>query len=130
MNTTPKLTLSDVQRKFEHWRKTRQHRSSIPKELWDAAIGLVGDYTTLEVSKALNLTHKNLKKQILENSPHTPPVSSADFVELGVMQATGTPQPCIIEVSDKNDATMKMTITGKPCFDIVKLAQAFWARKS
>ena len=129
MSTPQKLTLSDVQRQFEGWRKTKQHRSPIPEELWDAAIKLVGKHSTLEVSKALNLTHSKLKKRIASSSS-SPTTPSPDFVTLGVMQPTAAQPSCALELSDTNGAVMKMSITGVPCLDIMKLIQAFWNRNS
>jgi hypothetical protein len=128
MKTTEKLTLTDVQQQFEHWRTTRQHRSPIPQELWDAAISLVGKHSTLEISKVLNLTHSKLKKRIdvsLSSQPTTP---STDFVKVGVIQPPAAPPSCVLEVSDKNGAAMTVSMTGTPCLDVVELVKAFLSR--
>jgi hypothetical protein len=129
MKTTEKLTLADVKEQFEHWRKTKQHRSPIPEELWNAATSLAGKHSPHEISKALNLTYAKLKKRIaLSSSSQTSP--SPDFVKLGVVHPPVTPSSCVLEVSDKHGASMKVSMTGAPCLDVLELVQAFWVRNS
>lgn len=128
MKHTEKLTLADVQEQFEHWRTTRQQRSPIPQELWDAALSLVGRHSTLEISKALNLAHSKLKQRInFPSSSESPP--PPDFVKVGIVQQPTVPPSCVLEVSDKNGAAMRVSMTGVPCLNIMELVEAFWRRK-
>ena len=130
MNNTEKLTLADVEVQFEHWRKTRKHRCPVPQELWDAATSLVGQHSTLEISKALNIAHSKLKKRI-DVPSSSQPIPSTDFLKVGVMPPPPVALPsCVLEVSDKNGTNMKVSMTGSPCFDVVELLQAFWSRNS
>jgi hypothetical protein len=127
MNTPEKKpTLADVQAQFAHWRTTRRHRCPIPQELWDAALSLVGKHSTLEISKALNITHSKLKKRVPVSPPQNP--LPADFVKLGVIQPPAAPPSCVLEVSDKNGATMTVSMSGAPFLNIMELVEAFWSR--
>lgn len=126
--TEKKLALSDVQAQFEHWRKTRRHRCPIPQELWNAALSLVGNHSTLEISKALNITHSKLKQRVPVSLPQNSP--PADFVKLGVIQPPATPASCMVEVevSDKNGVSMKVSVSGAPFLNIMELVESFWSR--
>lgn len=59
-----KPNLAQVRDQFENWRKTRQKRTAIPEALWDAAVSLSKDYSTLQISKALRLHYTTLKNRI------------------------------------------------------------------
>ena len=52
--------LDGVVGKFEGWRATRQGRA-IPGELWDAAVGLLGDYKASVICRALGLNPSRFK---------------------------------------------------------------------
>jgi hypothetical protein len=49
---------------FEHWRATRQGRSKIPDELWQAAIALHGRYSASQLCRELRLSAGALRSRL------------------------------------------------------------------
>ena len=87
---TQQRTLSrmdEVKQQFSHWRLTREKRGRIPEGLWQAAAGLVGEYTLYQVVKGLRLNDRELRKRVgKRTSPQQGgalvPPAMAHFVEL------------------------------------------------
>ncbi len=79
---------------FDQWRSTRKKRDRIPESLWEAAADLSPSYSTCQISKALRLDFKELKRRIRDRSSWAAP---SEFVELKVERlfSTGT---CVVEV--------------------------------
>ncbi len=49
--------IEEVRDRIEHWRKTRQKRSPMPEQLWDAAIPLARTHGIYAVAKALRVNY-------------------------------------------------------------------------
>jgi hypothetical protein len=49
---------------FEHWRATRQGRSKIPDELWQAAVALHGRYSASQLCRELRLSAGALRSRL------------------------------------------------------------------
>lgn len=79
---------------FDQWRSTRKKRDRIPEGLWEAAVELSPSYSTCQISKALRLDFKELKRGIRDRSSRKAP---SEFVELKVERLFSTGQ-CIMEV--------------------------------
>lgn len=79
---------------FDQWRSTRKKKDRIPEILWEAAADLSSSYSTCQISKALRLDFKELKRRIHDRSRRTAP---SEFVELKVERlfSSGT---CVMEV--------------------------------
>jgi hypothetical protein len=56
---------------FEHWRATRQCRSKIPEELWQAAIALHGRYSASQLCHELRLSAGALRSRLTEGACET-----------------------------------------------------------
>lgn len=128
---TSSPTLEAVEKQFESWRKTRQPRSPIPEDLWQAAISLSKDYSTYEISKALHLSYTKLKQRTLTSRAMglaQSPLPSG-FVELDFGKSEH-PLEYVIEMEEKTGAKMRVQIKGGGGFDLLGLAQAFWRRTS
>jgi len=125
------FSLETVQKQFENWRKTRQHRSPIPEELWQAAISLCADQSIYEISKTLKLSYTKLKERVSakkapalsESSPHP------GFVALDLGHPLSA-QYCLIEMEEKNGTKMRIQIDGGSGFDLMELVQFFWTKRS
>ena len=79
---------------FDEWRGTRKKRDRIPERLWQAAVELSPSYSTCEISKALRLDFKELKRRIDDRSSRATP---SEFVELKVERLFSMGQ-CVMEV--------------------------------
>jgi hypothetical protein len=58
------LTLEEVQSRFAAWREKRKNsRSTIPEELWSAAVLLCLENSVNNISRELRLNHTELKRE-------------------------------------------------------------------
>ena len=56
--------LTDLARRFDHWRQSRTHgRARIPEDLWDQAVALSTALSNARVAKRLRLSPTDLRKQ-------------------------------------------------------------------
>ena len=62
------IPLESLAEKFEIWRNTRKSAKPMPKELWQAAVKLVEQYSVAIVARRLNISYSKLKKDALEYS--------------------------------------------------------------
>ena len=123
--------LEEIRDQFETWRRTRQKRGPIPDRLWEAAVGLSGNYTILQISKALRLNYTDLKHRVLAQDAHgivktdkTPP-----FIELDFKQPNSLPQ-CVIKMQKPNGSKMKLYFTAETRVDLLELSKCFWRNGS
>jgi hypothetical protein len=126
-----KLTVEQVQKQFEHWRRSRAKRGAIPDALWQAAIMLFPDYPVHRISKALRVNYTDLKHRVNahRSTCEQSDVSTAGFIELG-LSAPMPPDQCIIEMADQKGATMRMYFKGETGLDLLELGKAFWSKPS
>src|SRR4051794_29438028 len=59
---------------FEQWRATRQGRSKIPDELWQAVVALHGRYSASQLCHELHLNAGALRARLREREKERPPV--------------------------------------------------------
>jgi hypothetical protein len=95
---------------FNQWRSTRKKRDRIPEGLWEAAANLSPSYSTCQISKALRLDFKELKRRIRDRSSTKAP---SGFVELKVERLFSTGQfvmevrsPAGFELKIQTDAAL------------------------
>ena len=95
---------------FNQWRSTRKKRDRIPEGLWEAAADLSPSYSTCQISKALRLDFKELKRRIRDRSSTKAP---SGFVELKVERLFSTGQlvmevrsPAGFELKIQTDAAL------------------------
>jgi hypothetical protein len=122
-----KPTLEKVQKQFETWRNTRKIRGPIPEELWESAIKLSKDYSIGKISRALRLSHSDLKERV--GAPNSKNTFGGDlathFVEVNVTDPLYRVE-CRVEMEDHKGARMKMYMKGR--VDAEELARIFWEK--
>jgi hypothetical protein len=123
-----KLTLPDVQKQFEVWRSTKRRRDPIPEELWQAAVALFPGNSVQQLSKALHLSHADLKRRVLPKQTDITfdAISTPGFVELDIGHSI-SPLECIFEMENASGAKTKLSIKGAG-LDLMGLAEAFWSK--
>jgi hypothetical protein len=123
-----KLTLTDVQKQFEVWRSTKRRRAPIPEELWQAAVALFPGNSVQELSKALHLSHADLKRRVLAKQTDiaSEAILTPGFVELDIGHSV-SPLECIFEMENASGAKTKLSVKGTG-FDLMGLADAFWGK--
>jgi hypothetical protein len=126
-STLAPTTLTEVQSSFADWRKTKQHRSRIPEELWTAAVMLSLDHPLYKISRSLGLNYTDLKERV-KKSPTTrhtcrttPPLN---FIPIDL--ATPPSSECIVEMEHRNGNKMTMHFKGKAELDLQSFAESFW----
>jgi len=123
-----KPTLSEVHSRFTAWRKSKQHRSRIPEDLWAAAILLIPDISLHKVARTLGLSYKGLKERVQSHnvsngcdSSHSP-----DFIPIDIPQHSAE---CIIEMAHRNGNKVRMHFKGRAELDLQSFSESFWSNK-
>ncbi len=125
----PGQSLSEVKEQFKTWRKTRKSPRPIPKKLWTAAVSLTANYSLSQISRELVVDYSALKKRAaVKKNAGAASMSPADFIEVN-LQPPGAVAECIVEMQDIAGAKMRMHFRGRPDFDLLELAKAFWSKK-
>ena len=109
---------------FDQWRSTRKKRDRIPEGLWEAAVELSPSYSTCQISKALRLDFKELKRRIRDRSSRKAP---SEFVELKVERLFSTGQ-CIMEVRSPAGFELKIQIDTALLPQCIQLLSCFLDR--
>jgi hypothetical protein len=124
-------SLEEIRDQFETWRHTRQKRGPIPDRLWEAAVGLSGNYTILQISKALRLNYTDLKHRVLAQDAHgaVKAEETAGFIEFNLAQPISLGQS-VIKMEKPNGAKMKMYFTAETRLDFLQLSKSFWSHGS
>jgi hypothetical protein len=124
----PKLTMAEVQIKFEHWRRTRKSRKPIPKKLWNDAVILSKEISINKVAKALRLNYTALRDRVhgANSKESIEKPSASSFIEIDFSNSVSTTSECIVEMEKKCGAKMRMCFRGKTDFDPLSLSKAFW----
>ena len=125
----PSQSLSEVKEQFKTWRKTRKSLRPIPAQLWAAAVNLTAKHSISQIAKELVLDYSTLKKRAaVKKNAGAASMSPADFIEVNLQPPTAVSE-CIVEMQDIVGAKMRMHFRGRPDFDLLELAKAFWSKK-
>lgn len=118
--------LDRVRRRFEHWRRTRRHRSPIPEALWALAVKTARAHGLHRTARALRLSYAALKQRLqAAGGPGGGPPTSTTFVELMPPGAAGPPA-CTLELETARGAKLRIHLQGIAAPDLVALSQSFW----
>ena len=124
----PPPTLTEVQSRFADWRKTKQHRSRIPEDLWASAVMLSPEHSLCKISQALGLSYTDLKERVkksLETSNTCRTSPALDFIPIDLSAPTNSAE-CIVEMEHHNGNKMRMHFKGKADLDLQSFAESFW----
>jgi hypothetical protein len=120
------LTIDEVRARFEEWRKDRQGKSPIPKELWSAAAELARKNGVNRTAAELHLDGGKLKR--LMGAKTTPGKPVPAFVELLTPRAVSIPE-CTIELEGRH-GTVRIQLKGATASDLAGLSRALWEAAS
>ena len=127
---TPRPSLSEVKEQFKIWRRTRKSPRPIPEKLWQAAVSLTAAHSISQISKELVLDYTALKNRVpIKKKSRGAKKSPPGFIELN-LEPPAAVSECIVEMQDILGAQMRMHFRGKPDFDFLELAKAFWSKQS
>ena len=126
----PSQSLSEVKEQFKTWRKTRKNPRPIPDKLWVAAVSLTANHSISQISKELVLDYSVLKKRVpIKKKSMADKTSPPGFIELN-LEPSAAVSECMVEMQDTLGAKMRMHFRGKPDFDLLELAKAFWRKQA
>ncbi len=121
--------IKKVQQQFENWRKNRRSkRAPTPEYLWEAAIGLHGEYSTYEIAKALRVEYRKLKCKI-SNAAEKKTESTPAFIQLDIPGPQSGQKEWSIEMENMDGAKMKISGTCSEMPDIALICQNFLGGK-
>lgn len=108
------VTLNEVVRDFETWRKSKAHsKSRIPEELWESAVTLTKHYPISKISQILKLNHTELKRRVSHASSTRPSFIQVDLpsTKADTFSQGGTPRPrCLIELESSVGIRFRCTV--------------------
>ena len=94
--------------RFEHWRKTRSRKTSIPEELWSMAINVARREGVNPTAQQLHLDAGKLKRLLVAaDSSQRKRQRQAAFVELVAPAPVGDPG-CVIELETSSGSKMRI----------------------
>jgi hypothetical protein len=122
---TDRLTVEQVQARFEDWRRKRRGRAAIPDELWSAASELARRDGVNRIAAALHLDGGKLKRRMAVAGTTTarrtmPPA----FVEL-IAPRTTVLAECTIELEGRQ-GKLRIHCKGTTTADLATLSRALW----
>jgi hypothetical protein len=123
--------LEELRRRFDQWRQNRKRGSRIPKDLWDAAVGLTKDYSLPQLSRVLGLHYGQLRKRSQSSSAPEDREGKATaahtFVELGLTQSPRKPfADCVVEFEDSRGEKVRLYFRKPGDVDFAAVSRAFW----
>ena len=125
----PGQSLSEVKEQFKTWRKSRKSLRPIPAQLWAAAVDLTAKHSISQIAKELVLDYSTLKKRAaVKKNAGAASMSPSGFIEVNLEPPAAVAE-CIVEMQDIAGAKMRMHFRGRPDFDLLELAKAFWSKK-
>ncbi len=123
--------INSVQRRFESWRKRRKNSEPIPEELWAAAVKLTEEHTLAQVSRALCVDQKNLRKRVSRSQP-TEPARTGErprFVEVSFPEPALCSGQYHLEMEGPHGERLTLNVKGETKVDIMEVLSAFWGRR-
>ena len=125
-----------VQRRIEHWRRTRPKRRGMPEKLWEAAVAVAHKHGINTASRTLRVNYGALKSRLMATGPApgtkrktSKPARGAAFIELGAPlpfgNVSGGP---VVELTDSDGRKLAVRLAAGDELDLVGLAREFWSR--
>ncbi len=115
--------MRDVYRRLQRWRSERKGRARIPEALWAAAGELAREHGVNQVSRALHLEFKHLKR-VMEAGAQNDGKAKPSFVEL-VAPHTSAGRECILEVEGSR-GRLRIELKGLATAEVAGISRALW----
>ena len=110
---------------IERWRATREKRTRMPDELWEAAAAVAREHGVWAVSRALRVNYESLKQRVDRSSKAEAAI--AGFVELESAHLIGRAEGSrtVLELSSADGAKLLVRLEGHDALDVPALVAAF-----
>ena len=119
-----KMTVEEVQARFEEWRRDRQGRATIPDELWSAAIDLASRDGVNRTAAVLHLDGGKLKRRMVEARAIVQKPVPPAFVELMAPRGGGLAE-YTIELEGQR-GKLRIHCKGATVAELADLGRALW----
>jgi len=123
--------MKPVRNRIERWRETREKRTAMPEDLWNAAVALAMKHGAYATAQGLTINYERLKARLDRQSPKKRRAvtagRSAGFVELEGGRLAGA-AGAVVELSRADGAKLTIHMPAGEVLDVAGLATAFWSR--
>lgn len=117
-----------VYRRLQRWRSKRTGRERIPEALWAAAGELAREHGVNQVSRALHLEFKQLKRVTEAGTEAAPRIdgkhAKASFIEL-ITPPTSGGRECILELEGPH-GKLRIELKGMATAEVAGISRALW----
>lgn len=117
--------LSDVELRFERWRRSRKRGTRIPEPLWRAAVEAAGECGVSKTAQCLSLDYYALKKRLEPTLAvsESEPVAGREFLEIPLFASA---PECVLEMADAAGARLRVELRGSAAAHCDTVVQALW----
>jgi hypothetical protein len=113
-----------VHRQLQRWRIQRRHRERIPEKLWAAAGELAREHGVNQVSRALRLEFKRLKRAAEAGGTKGRKRATPAFVEL-ISPQTLPAGECVLELEAPR-GKLRIEFKGMALAELAGISRALW----
>jgi hypothetical protein len=115
------VSVEEVRRRFERWRRNRRGKARIPDELWSAAVAVARREGVNRAAAALHLDGGKLKRRMVAAAMSAHKTMPPAFVEL-VAPSSG-PLECTIELEGRQ-GKIRIHCKGARAAELAELSRA------
>ncbi len=115
--------MRDVYRRLQRWRSERKGRARIPEALWAAAGELAREHGVNQVSRALHLEFKHLKR-VMEAGAQNDGKAKPSFIEL-IAPHTSAGREYILELEGPR-GKLRIELKGLATAEVAGISRALW----
>ncbi len=125
--------LSQAERAFVKWRRSRKRGERIPAKLWALAVELAATHGVCRVSSKLRLDYYALRRKLAERHVEIPACEPPAFVELSPASLANPLPPqqseYLIELEDASGTKMSIRVRGAESLDVMSLSRGLWSSR-
>jgi hypothetical protein len=114
--------------RIAEWRRTREKRTAMPEELWQAAMRTGREHGVWRVAHALHVNYESLQRRVgLVGCERAAPLAGR-FVELrpAELPVADGPGSTEVELSDGAGRTLRIRRQGPGAAEVLGLAERLW----
>lgn len=116
--------MREVYRRLQRWRSERKGRERIPGALWAAAGELARAHGVNQVSRALHLEFKHLKRVTEAGAQNGVKEGKPSFIEL-VAAPTSSARECILELEGAR-GKLRIELKDVATAEVAAISRALW----
>lgn len=117
--------LTEAQRGFMQWRRTRTRRERIPERLWQMAVNaaMVGGVSV--TAQRLRLNSTQLKERLQATLQQATPDEQPRFVEWPLLERAAQPE-CVLEAEAPDGTKLRIHLKAAATLQVATLGRMLW----